>query len=960
NSDDINITVHDLPVVELGNDTAFCQGNSITLDAGLASSYDWSTGGNSQTIAVNASGNYAVTITDANGCQNSDDINITVNDLPIVELGNDTAFCQGNSITLDAGLASSYNWSTGDNSQNIPVNASGNYAVTITDTNGCQSSDDINITVNDLPIVELGNDTAFCQGNSVTLDVGLASSYDWSTGDNSQTISVNASGNYAVTITDANGCQNSDDINITVNDLPVVELGNDTAFCQGNSVTLDAGLAGSYDWSTGDNSQTIAVSASGNYAVTITDANGCQNSDDINITVYDLPVVELGNDTAFCQGNSVTLDAGVASSYDWSTGNNSQTISINASSNYAVTITDANGCQNSDDINITVYNLPIIELGNDTTFCQGNSITLDAGLASDYNWSTGDNSQTIAVSTSGNYAVTITDANGCQNSDDINITVNDLPIVELGNDTTFCQGNSVTLDAGLASSYEWSTGDNSQTIAVNASGNYAVTITDANGCQSSDDINITINDLPIVELGNDTAFCQGNSITLDAGVASSYDWSTGDNSQTISVNASGNYAVTITNANGCQGIDSILVEQLQKDTVYLMDNSCQVVDTGLFVTILSNQDGCDSVVIQQVDLLPSDTTEIFDSSCNPLDTGWQSVLLSNQFGCDSLVRIYTELLASDSVFVFNSSCHPSDTGTIHTVLTNQNGCDSLVITTTSLLEKDTTYLFDSSCSPIDTGMTTQLLSNADGCDSLVITTTTLLATDTIRLFDSSCNPLDTGTFTSIFTNQQGCDSTVIQNIELLLSDTTLLTANSCNPLDTGITTQLLANTNGCDSLVITTTTLLAADTTTLFNTSCNPLDTGTFTSILTNQQGCDSTVIQNINLLLSDTTILTASSCNPLDTGIATQLLANANGCDSLVITTTTLLAADTTTLFNTSCNPLDTGTFTSILTNQQGCDSIVIQNINLLLSDTTLLTTSSCNPLDTGTTTQLLTNTQG
>ncbi|MEO1624236.1 MAG: hypothetical protein AAFV25_03690, partial [Bacteroidota bacterium] len=450
---------------------------------------------------------------------------------PQIDLPQDTSICAGTPLQLNLSIFSrmpcAYLWEDGSTmaSRSLSPLDTSMYKVTVTDIHGCTSTDSIQVNIIPSPSLDLGMDTSICDGQSLVLDAGIASSYDWSTGATSQSISVSTPGSYAVTITDANGCQVSDTLQVLVHGIPTISLGSDRGFCLGDSLLLDAGTASSYEWSTGDNSQSIFVNASGNYAVTITDINGCQNSDDINITVNNLPIVELGNDTVLCQGNAITLDAGLASSYDWSTGDNSQTISVNASGNYSVTITDANGCQNSDDINITVNNLPIVELGNDTVLCQGNSIMLDAGVASNYDWSTGDNSQTIAVNASGNYTVTITDANGCQNSDDINITVNDLPVVELGNDTAFCQGNSITLDAGLASSYDWSTGGNSQTIAVNASGNYAVTITDANGCQNSDDINITVNDLPVVELGNDTAFCQGNSITLDAGLASSYDWS---------------------------------------------------------------------------------------------------------------------------------------------------------------------------------------------------------------------------------------------------------------------------------------------------------------------------------------------------------------------------------------------------------------------------------------------------
>ena len=561
-SDSISITVNPLPMVQLGNDTAFCFGNTLSLDAqNPGAAYLWSTAENTPTISVNTSGDYSVTVTDANMCQQSDTISITVNPLPIVELGNDTAFCFGNTLTLDAqNPGAAYLWSTSETTSAISVNASGDYTVTVTDANMCQQSDTISITVNPLPMVELGNDTAFCFGNTLSLDaLNPGAAYLWSTAENTPTISVNATGDYSVIVTDANLCQQSDSISIIVNPLPMVELGNDTAFCFGNTLSLDALNPGAaYLWSTAENTPTISVNATGDYSVTVTDANMCQQSDSISIIVNPLPMVELGNDTAFCFGNSLSLDAqNPGAAYLWSTAENTPTISVDATGDYSVMVTDANMCQQSDSISIIVNPLPMVELGNDTAFCFGNSLSLDAqNPGATYLWSTTETSPTISVNASGDYTVTVTDANMCQQSDTISITVNPLPIVGLGNDTAFCFGNTLSLDAqNPGAAYLWSTSETTSAISVNASGDYTVTVTDANMCQQSDTISITVNPLPIVGLGNDTAFCFGNSLTLDAqNPGAAYLWSTSETTSAISVNASGDYTVTVTDANMCQSV----------------------------------------------------------------------------------------------------------------------------------------------------------------------------------------------------------------------------------------------------------------------------------------------------------------------------------------------------------------------------------------------------------------------
>ena len=136
-------------------------------------------------------------------------------------------------------------------------------------------------------------------------------------------------------------------------------------------------------------------------------------------------------------------------------------------------------------------------MGNDTAICQGQSIILDAGNpGANFNWSTLENTQTIAVDSAATYSVTLTNANGCSATDDIIISINPLPVVNMGNDTAICQGQSIILDVGNpGANFNWSTLENTQTIAVDSAATYSVTLTNANGCSATDDIIISINPL---------------------------------------------------------------------------------------------------------------------------------------------------------------------------------------------------------------------------------------------------------------------------------------------------------------------------------------------------------------------------------------------------------------------------------------------------------------------------------
>ena len=149
--------------------------------------------------------------------------------------------------------------------------------------------------------------------------------------------------------------------------------------------------------------------------------------------------------------------------------------------------TPVEGC---DSIVIThlSINSPVVNLGPNTTICSGEILTLDAeNIGATYLWSTGATTQTINVSATGTYSVTITDASGCTAFDVINVTVNPAPNVNLGADIIVCSGETVILNAANpGSTYLWNTGATTQTINVIATGNYSVVVTNGFSCTDSD------------------------------------------------------------------------------------------------------------------------------------------------------------------------------------------------------------------------------------------------------------------------------------------------------------------------------------------------------------------------------------------------------------------------------------------------------------------------------------------
>jgi uncharacterized repeat protein (TIGR01451 family) len=309
----------------------------------------------------------------------------------------------GNSITVSPTVTTTY--FVRDSAGTIPVGSC--YRKTI--------------IVNPLPTASItpSGPTTFCQGNSVTLTTTAAANYLWSTGATTQSINVTSGGNYSVSVTSAAGCSNSSSaIVVTVNPLPIASItpNGPTTFCAGNSVMLTAGGANNYLWSDNSTSQSISVSSSGNYLVTVTDGNNCSASTSVSVTVNSLPTASItpSSSTTFCVGDSVMLTASTAISYLWSTNATTQSINVSASGNYVVTITDGNNCSSASPVTVVTVNpnppVPnIIQILN----------YLESDSASGYQWYfnnviiPGANSQSYVPPQNGNYSVVISDVNGC-------------------------------------------------------------------------------------------------------------------------------------------------------------------------------------------------------------------------------------------------------------------------------------------------------------------------------------------------------------------------------------------------------------------------------------------------------------------------------------------------------------------------------------------------------------------
>lgn len=344
-----------------------------------------------------------------------------------------------------------------------------------------------------------------------------------------------------------------------------------------------------YEWNFGDTttladtsnlaSPTYLYTQPGTYSVTlvVTGNSSCGSNSDTSttvITVYPQPVTNLGNDTTLCTGPiNLTLDAGnPGSAYLWSTGATTQLITAASAGTYSVTVTAGpNGlCSDQDSIVITLAAQP--DIGNDTVLCAGQTVLLNPGVTGQqFIWNTGDTTSTLLVSATGLYSVQVINA-PCTLSTSMNLTVNPLPVVALGADTTLCPGAVLTLDAqNTGANYNWNTGATSQSILVSTAGTYVVTVT-AQNCTAADTVNIS--STQNIDFDETVSLCGSqNGLVLDAGTpGASYLWSTGETSQTINVQQAGTYWVNI-NAAQCTLGDTVEVTGSPGEALVFVPNS---------------------------------------------------------------------------------------------------------------------------------------------------------------------------------------------------------------------------------------------------------------------------------------------------------------------------------------------------------------------------------------------------
>ncbi len=880
----------------ISGNTSICEGESATLCVSGAGTYTWSNGAHTSTITVSTPGTYAVTASLPNGCSSTASAEVTVASAPTPSILGNTTLCQGQSTTLTANGGISYLWNNASTSNSISVSQSGVYTVTATNVEGCSATANVTVTVNPLPNVNISGDNSFCQGSSVVLTASGASSYSWSNGSSSATITVSNPGTYTLIGTDANNCTNTATKTVTVNptyNVPIshsicqgesynfngqnlttagtytqnlstvngcdsivtltltvkslptpVILGN-TTLCQGQSTSLSANGGISYYWSNGSSNNNISVSQSGVYTVTATNAEGCSATANVTVTVNPLPNVNISGNNSFCQGDNVTLTATGASTYAWSNSQNQASITVCSAGSYTVTGTDANGCSNTASKTVTVnptYNIPLTH-----SICQGES----------YNFY-GQN-----LTTAGTYTHTLQTVNGCDSVLTLSLSVKALPTPTITGNTSLCEGETTTLTANGGVSYVWGNAATANSINVSQSGIYTVTATNAEGCSALASVTMTVNPLPSVNISGNSSFCQGDNVMLTATGASTYVWSNASSNAAITVSSAGTYTVTGTDANGCSNTATKTVTVNPTYNIPLTHSICQgesynfygqnLTTAGTYTHTLQTVNGCDSMLTLTLTVRPLPTPTI---SGNTTLCQGQSTTLTANGG--------VSYLWSDAST--NSSISVSQSGIYTVTATNAEGCTGTATVTVAVNPLPTITV--SGNTMLCAGNSTTL--TASGADSYSWSTGDNTASVNISAF---------GVYTVTGTSTAGCSNTA--NVTVLVSQPPVITISGETDICAGESTTLTAN--GGETYLWSNGT--TANTLTVSMA-------GSYQVIGYNAAGCNALASTTVNVwqpATSEFSIECPDSCyiwngeSYCQSGDHTQTLQTIHGCDSVV-----------------------------------------------------------------------------
>ena len=609
-------TYTDVTCYDADNGTA-----TITVSGGTTPyTYLWGDGQTTATATGLGAGTFTVTVTDSSGCTISSSATITEPTALTASSSTSPMTCDTQNdasitLTVSGGTAPyTYSWSNGATTANLSGLGSGTYTVTVTDANGCTTTETVIIAQSPINCCNLilPGTIGYNQSNCgpftpntlesltpATSGYGANVEYLWlyrnaSTSNNwiSTGITTDTLAPGLVSMTTQylrcarnQGCitypGESNVITITIYPVPTPTLSTTDVSCYGGSdgsivATISGGtMPFTYSWSDGQTTATASGLVAGTYTLTVTDSNGCSATASATVNEPTALTETTTSTDVSCYGGSdgtatISVSGGTAPyTYLWSDGQTTATATGLSAGTYTVTATDANGCTISGSATINEPTALAETTTSTDVSCNGGSdgtatVSVSGGTTPySYLWSDGQTTATATGLSAGTYTVTVTDANGCTISGSATIDEPDALTEETVSTDVSCYGGAdgtatISVTGGTTPySYLWSDGQTTATATGLSAGTYTVTVTDANGCTISGTATV---DEPTALAETTTSTdvsCHAGSdgtatISVSGGTAPyTYLWSDGQTTATATGLAAGTYTVTVTDANGC-------------------------------------------------------------------------------------------------------------------------------------------------------------------------------------------------------------------------------------------------------------------------------------------------------------------------------------------------------------------------------------------------------------------------
>ena len=585
-----------------------CNGGNGSINTTVTPSgnytYNWSNGETTEDLDDLEPGTYTLTVTLGVNCTQTASFTIDDDpDEPMVNFTVTETTCDLANGDIDVSVSGgvppyTFSWSNGETTEDLNDIPAGNYDVTVTGANGCTGTSNITVNNNNPPINISGavvvNTTCNGGNGSITLTVTPPGNYtfNWSNGETTQDLDDLEPGTYTVTVNGGGSCTNTASFTIDDNpDEPMVNFTVTETTCDLANGDIDVSVSGgvppyTYNWSNGETTQDLNDIPAGTYDVTVTGANGCTGTASITVNNNNPPINISGTVVAntTCNGGngSITLTVTPPGNYtfNWSNGETTPNLSDLEPGTYTVTVNGGGSCTNTasftiDDtpdepmVNFTVTD-PTCDLPNGDI-----DVSVSGGVPPyTYNWSNGETTQDLNDIPAGNYDVTVTGANGCTGTANIAVNNNNPPIniSATVNANTACIGGSgsiiLTVTPPGNYTYNWSNGETTPNISDLPPGTYTVTVSGIGSCSNTAAFSVPDQPSapdPVLDGTDPTCGLSNGSVNLTVFGGQppyTYLWGGGETTQNLTDVPAGNYSVTVTGANGCTGVNSITLNNI--------------------------------------------------------------------------------------------------------------------------------------------------------------------------------------------------------------------------------------------------------------------------------------------------------------------------------------------------------------------------------------------------------------